>query len=85
MTEKNSLRVTKILVAAIVFIFVTAQPALAVEIPSNFRVEQTGSTWNVSGMATSGELAGTQLTQITSDDQFWFALAAFFPDRDIRG
>lgn len=52
--------------------------------PGTFRDEQTGSTWNVGGKATSGELEGTQLTQIPSDDQFWFALAAFFEERDIR-
>lgn len=49
-----------------------------------FNDAETGSTWNVSGLATAGELEGTQLTQIASDDQFWFALAAFFQDPDIR-
>ena len=49
-----------------------------------FTDAETGSTWNVSGLATAGELEGTQLTQIASDDQFWFALAAFFQDPDIR-
>jgi hypothetical protein len=50
----------------------------------SFRDTETGSTWNVSGLATSGELEGTQLTQIASDDQFWFTLAAFFQDPDVR-
>ena len=49
-----------------------------------FTDAETGSTWNVSGLATGGELEGTQLTQIASDDQFWFALAAFYQDPDIR-
>jgi Protein of unknown function (DUF3179) len=39
----------------------------------------------MSGTATAGPLAGTELKQITHDDQFWFALAAFFPKVDIRG
>ena len=50
----------------------------------SFRDAETGSTWNVSGLATAGELEGTQLAQIASDDQFWFALAAFFENPDIR-
>lgn len=49
-----------------------------------FRDEETGSTWNFSGEAVSGELEGERLTPIPSDDQFWFALAAFFEDPDIR-
>jgi hypothetical protein len=48
------------------------------------RDSQTGSTWNLSGEATSGSLEGTQLEQVPHDDQFWFALAAFFDDAEIR-
>ena len=50
-----------------------------------FRDSRTGSTWNMSGEATAGPLAGTQLEQVPHDDQFWFALAAFFEDAEIRG
>jgi hypothetical protein len=50
----------------------------------SFRDSQTGSTWNISGVATSGPLTGAHLTQIPHDDQFWFALAAFFPEPEIR-
>jgi hypothetical protein len=49
-----------------------------------FRDSQTGSTWDMSGEATAGPLAGTQLEQVPHDDQFWFALAAFFPQAEIR-
>ncbi len=49
-----------------------------------FRDTQTGSIWNMSGVATSGELEGTRLGQIAHDDQFWFALAAFYPRAEIR-
>ncbi|MFP4321955.1 MAG: DUF3179 domain-containing protein [Anaerolineales bacterium] len=42
--------------------------------------EQTGSTWNVFGAATSGELEGTQLEKLTAHPHFWFAWAAFRPD-----
>jgi hypothetical protein len=39
--------------------------------------EQTGSTWNIFGVATAGELAGTRLRQITAINHFWFAWQAF--------
>ena len=52
--------------------------------PGTFRDAQTGSTWDMSGRATGGPLAGTRLRQIAHDDQFWFALAAFFEDAEIR-
>ena len=47
--------------------------------------DQTGSTWNVFGTATSGELAGSQLEQINAFPHFWFAWAAFFPETEIYG
>jgi hypothetical protein len=49
-----------------------------------FRDTQTGSIWNLGGVATAGPLRGTELRQVPHDDQFWFALAAFFPDAEIR-
>jgi hypothetical protein len=52
--------------------------------PGSFRDGQTGSTWDMSGRATAGPLAGTRLEQVAHDDQFWFALAAFFEDAAIR-
>jgi hypothetical protein len=48
------------------------------------RDRETGSTWDLSGRAIAGPLAGARLRQLPHDDQFWFALAAFFPDADIR-
>ena len=52
--------------------------------PGTFRDRQTGSTWDMAGRATAGPLRGDALTQVPSDDQFWFALAAFFPQAEIR-
>jgi hypothetical protein len=52
--------------------------------PGTFRDRQTGSTWDMSGRATAGQLAGARLEQIPHDDQFWFALAAFFPGAEVR-
>lgn len=45
--------------------------------------EQTGSTWDFFGMATGGELAGTQLNQLLAAPHFWFAWAAFFPETTL--
>jgi len=53
--------------------------------PGSFRDRQTGSTWEIDGTASAGPLSGERLEPIPSDDQFWFALAAFFEDVDIRG
>ena len=49
-----------------------------------FRDRQTGSTWDMSGRATAGRLAGARMQRVPHDDQFWFALAAFFEDPEIR-
>ena len=53
--------------------------------PGEFRDRETGSRWDLGGRATAGPLAGARLRQVPHDDQFWFALAAFFDDPDIRG
>ncbi len=45
--------------------------------------DQTGSTWNILGHATDGELAGQRLTPIVHADHFWFSWAAFRPDTRI--
>ena len=46
---------------------------------------ETGSTWNIFGIATAGELTGEQLEQIVHIDTFWFAWIAFHPDSAIVG
>jgi hypothetical protein len=48
------------------------------------RDRETGSTWDLAGRATAGPLRGARLRQVPHDDQFWFALAAFFEDAEIR-
>lgn len=47
--------------------------------------EETGSTWNISGQATDGPLAGSALEPIVHGDHFWFAWAAFKPETSIYG
>jgi hypothetical protein len=45
--------------------------------------DQTGSTWDVLGRATSGPLAGESLTPLVHGNHFWFAWAAFKPETII--
>ena len=45
--------------------------------------EETRSSWNLLGQATSGELFGTALSPIVHDNTLWFAWAAFRPDTRI--
>ncbi|MCH7698593.1 MAG: DUF3179 domain-containing protein [Chloroflexi bacterium] len=47
--------------------------------------DQTGSRWNLLGLATDGELAGTQLELVPHANHFWFAWAAFKPNTRIYG
>jgi hypothetical protein len=55
-----------------------------------FRVEsdqfvddQTGSRWDITGTAVSGELAGTALEQVHHLDTFWFAWSTYQPNTDL--
>jgi hypothetical protein len=50
-----------------------------------FTDEQTGSTWNIFGLAVEGELAGTGLQAVEHLDTFWFAIATFRPDTVLVG
>ena len=45
--------------------------------------DQTSSTWNVLGEATSGDLAGTRLEPKIFVRTFWFSWAAFRPDTEL--
>ncbi len=45
---------------------------------------ETGTTWNRFGLASEGELAGTQLEAVVHGAEFWFAIAAFRPDTEVR-
>lgn len=41
---------------------------------------ETGSTWNTLGLATAGELAGTQLEQLDSPEMFWMCWSSMYPE-----
>lgn len=45
--------------------------------------EQTGSQWNIFGLAVVGELKGKELTPVISINHFWFSWAAFKPETKI--
>jgi hypothetical protein len=45
--------------------------------------EQTGSVWDLSGRAISGDLDGEQLTQIPHLDTFWFAWSTCRPGTEL--
>jgi hypothetical protein len=47
------------------------------------RDQQTGSTWNVLGVATAGELEGHRLDEFVNGTHFWFAWAAFRPETGV--
>jgi hypothetical protein len=49
-----------------------------------YRDRPTGSRWDLRGRATAGPLKGARLEQIPHDDQFWFAIAAFYAAAEIR-
>lgn len=44
-----------------------------------FRDRETGSAWDILGLATAGPLAGERLQPVEHVDTFWFAWAAFLP------
>ncbi len=48
-----------------------------------FRDGETGSTWDITGRATAGPLAGKQLAPVVHGNDFWFAWAAFKPDTRV--
>ncbi len=48
-----------------------------------FRDNETGSTWNLFGEATAGELAGSRLQAREFVDTFWFAWGTFEPTSSI--
>jgi len=45
--------------------------------------DETGSNWSLAGMATAGQMAGKQLSQIPAFRSFWFAWVAFYPETEL--
>ncbi|MBI4539187.1 MAG: DUF3179 domain-containing protein [Gemmatimonadetes bacterium] len=45
---------------------------------------ETRSSWDITGRAVLGPLAGSHLEPVAHGDYFWFAWVAFHPDTDLR-
>ena len=50
---------------------------------ATYRDRETGSLWNVSGVAVDGPLEGTSLAEVPHGNHFWFAWAVFRPETRI--
>ncbi|MEX2473307.1 MAG: DUF3179 domain-containing protein [Gemmatimonadota bacterium] len=50
----------------------------------HFTDRETGSTWDITGRAVSGPLAGSRLEAVPHGDYLWFAWAAFRPHTEVR-
>lgn len=50
---------------------------------AKFVDQETGSTWDLLGNATSGPMSGETLDRLVSGEHFWFAWAAFLPNTRV--
>ena len=46
---------------------------------------ETGTTWDITGVATDGPLSGERFEGVEHLDTFWFAWATFQPETRIVG
>lgn len=70
--------------AAVAFSRQVAGQTLTFGLDNGFiRDLETGSTWDIFGQATDGELAGETLTPVVAVNHFWFSWAAFQPETRI--
>lgn len=51
--------------------------------PFQLRDLETGSIWDLTGLAIDGPLSGTRLTQVPAHNAFWFAWVTFWPETDV--
>ena len=52
----------------------------SIDVTDDLIDNETHSTWNYEGVATSGTLMGEKLTRIQMIPSFWFSWVAFYPD-----
>jgi len=67
-------------------VFVPVVDGIALTFASSgdsFIDDQTGSMWNLLGIAVSGPFAGERLERVEHVDTFWFAWTAFRPDTAV--
>ncbi len=51
--------------------------------PFMLKDRETESIWDLKGQAVSGELSGSQLTQVPAHNAFWFAWVTFWQNTGI--
>ncbi len=51
----------------------------------NIKDVQSGSTWDITGLCTGGELKGQQLRPMRYSNHFAFAWLSFHPESEIYG
>jgi hypothetical protein len=83
--DQGSIADSRDIGAAVAFEAVAAGQRLTFEAVDDgeFRDNETGSSWDITGVANSGPLAGERLTLFEHTNQFWFSWAAFFPETDV--
>lgn len=71
--------------AAAAYLATAGNQALSFSVQDGAVVDaETGSSWRVDGLATTGPLAGTQLEAVPDAFvAFWFAWAVFYPDAEL--
>ncbi len=80
--DQGSIADSRDIGAAVAFEAVAAGQQLTFEAAGDgeFRDNETGSSWDITGVANSGALAGERLVLFEHTNQFWFSWAAFFPE-----
>ncbi|MBI5289030.1 MAG: DUF3179 domain-containing protein, partial [Chloroflexi bacterium] len=82
--DRSSIRDSKDVGSGVVFSRSLDNRLLTFEAADDgFRDTETGSLWDISGVARSGPLAGRSLTAANHSTSFWFAWAAFKPETRI--
>ena len=51
--------------------------------PFSMRDRETGTLWDIRGLAVEGELAGERLIQIPAHNAMWFAWVTFWPNTEV--
>ena len=82
--DRSSINDSKDVGAGVAFLRVLDGQELTFEWrDGEFRDVQTRSTWDITGRAVAGQLAGQQLRPLLHGNYFWFSWAAFKPDTRV--
>ena len=82
--DRSSIRDSKDVGSGVAFSRTLDRRALTFEAaPDGFRDLETGSVWDLTGVARAGPLAGRSLGVVNHGTSFWFAWVAFMPETRI--